>query len=137
LNIIFDAMFGGGWVSYLRSFFLTHKEPRPRLVHIYDIFAQDVKDDVWIPQLIGQDWIVISGDAGRKPPRLPELCRQKGKTHIILSSTLKQETGFVKARAVVVLWPEIVRAADAPTGTRFQMQTIDAAHERFRLVRKR
>ena len=86
MRIIFDATFGEGWVDALKSFYRTHKEPRPRLLHLYDIFDRDVKDDEWIPSLVGQDCLIITADAGRKKPRLPELCRRHKKTHIMTMS---------------------------------------------------
>lgn len=138
MKIIFDATFGEGWVDALTAFFRTHKEPRPRFQHIHDAFGRDLKDDEWISKLaVEPDCLIVSGDAGRKKPRLPEICKQYKKTHIILSSTLQMSNKFTQARAIVGLWPDIARAVDGPLGTRFQMQTIDVAHERFRLVRKR
>jgi len=137
LRIIFDATFGEGWVDALKSFYRTHKEPRPRLLHLYDIFDRDVKDDEWIPRIIGQDWLIVTADKGRKKPRLPKLCREHQRTHILFSPTLLNKVNqFQKARAIVVLWPQIERTLDESPGSRFQIQATDATHERFRLVKK-
>ena len=136
MKIIFDATFGEGWVDDLRTFFRSHKEPRPRFQHIHDVFNRDVADDVWIPKFAEIDCLVVSGDAGRRKPRLPAICKQYKKTHIILSPTLQRCNKFTQARAVIVVWPDIVRATDAAAGSRFQIQTVDGQHEHFRLVKK-
>lgn len=137
MRILFDATFGEGWVEALKSFYRTHKEPKPRLLHLYDIFDRDVKDDEWIPRIVGQDCLIITADTGRDKPRLTELCKQHKRTHIIFSPTMLNKVNqFQKARAIVVLWPDIVAAFTCPSGSRFQIQAMDINHERFRLVRK-
>jgi len=136
LKIIFDATFGEGWVDALMAFFRIYKEPRPRFQHIHDVFNRDLPDDVWIPKFAEIDCLIISGDAGRKKPRLPAICKQFNKTHIILSPTLQNSSKFNQARAIVVLWPEIVNTFSHSKGSRFQIQTTDAKHEHFRLVKK-
>jgi hypothetical protein len=137
LKLFFDATFGSGWVGYLRNFFLIHKEPRPKFVHIYDIFEPGVKDDVWIPQTIQMDCVIITADRGRAQPRLPEICKKNNKTHILLSPTMhKKATDFQRARAIIVLWPQLTKAFVSPKGSRFQIQATDSSCEHFRLEQK-
>ena len=136
MKIIFDATFGEGWVDSLTAFFRSHREPRPRFQHIHDVFDRNMSDDVWIPKFAEIDCLIISGDAGRRKPRLPAICRKYKKTHIILSPTLQMCDKFTQARAIIVLWPDIVRADDYLKGTRLQIQPTDSKHERFRLVKK-
>lgn len=136
MRIIFDATFGEGWVDALTTFFRAHKEPRPRFQHIHDAYNRGLADDVWIPKFVETDCMIISGDSGRKQPRLPAICRRHKKTHIILSPTLQMCNAFIKARAIIVLWPDIVNAYNSTQGSRFQIQPTDKKHERFRLVKK-
>lgn len=139
MRIIFDATFGEGWVESLRSFFQIHKEPRPLFLHIYHMFDRNVKDDEWIPKVVGLDCLIITCDAGRMAPRLPLLCKQYKKTHILISPTMHNKCNqFQKARAIVILWPEIERTMEHPRGSCFQIQPIpiDGIYERFRLVEK-
>ena len=136
MKIFFDATFGEPWVMALERFFYTHKDPKPLFQHIHGFSARGANDDEWFPELLRREGIVITGDRGNKKPRLPDLCKTHKKTHIILSGTLQNSTQFNKARAIVVLWPEIVKVFDCPRGSRFQMQTIDKKHEHFRLLYK-
>lgn len=136
MKIFFDATFGEPWVIALASFFSLHKEPKPLFRHIHEISPKGANDVEWLDEIFRQDCIIITGDSGRKKPRLPELCKGKNKTHIILSPTLQKSSQFNKARAIVVLWPEIADAFNCPEGSRFQIQIIDAKHERFRFVKK-
>lgn len=136
MNLIFDATFSDASVGHLRSFFQAHRVPRPVFRHINDLGARDARDDVWIPRLLQEDCIVISGDRGLHAPRLPAICREHQKTHIIISGTLQKETEFVKLRAIVLLWPNIVRAVGYPKGTRFQIHVIGEKHEHFGWTQK-
>lgn len=136
MKIFFDATFGEAWVGALTAFFRLHRQPGPLFIHIYDKFPRDVADDEWIPNVLGQDNLIISCDRGRKQPRLPELCKQHNKTHIIFSPSMHHAHKFSKARAIVVLWPKIAKTVDEPPGSRFQLQALDAERESFRLVKK-
>ena len=137
MKIIFDATFGETWVEALKSFYRLHKEPRPRLLHLYDIFNRNVKDDEWINGIAAQECVIVTADTGRKKPRLPELCKQYRKTHIIFSPTLINKVDqFQKARAIVVLWPQIADTENHPPGSRFQIQATDGTHQHFKLVKK-
>ena len=136
MRIVFDATFGEAWVDALTCFFRAHHEPRPRFQHIHDLFNRELADDEWIPKFAETECMIISGDSGRKQPRLPAVCKRYNKTHIILSATLQKCNKFTQARAIICLWPEIVHAYNQPKGTRFQIQPTDRRHESFRLVQK-
>lgn len=139
MKVIFDATFGEPWVGVLTAFFRLHKVPRPRFQHLYDLVQRDAKDDEWVPLIVGQDCLIISADTGRgSKPRLPELCKLYQKTHIILSPTMHSKAKqFQKARAIIVLWPDIMRALKAPPGSRFQIEATDSSYDHFKLVLKR
>lgn len=138
MKIIFDATFGAGWVQNLRDFFRSHEFPSPQILHLYDIFNQSEKDEVWIPKLVGEDCLIVTADLGHgKGPRLPALCKVHKRTHILLSPTMHNKvTKFEKARAIVILWHQIVDAMATEPGSRFQIKTNDATYKRFSLVAK-
>ncbi|MBN1362942.1 MAG: hypothetical protein JW993_20250 [Sedimentisphaerales bacterium] len=107
------------------------------MLHLYERFPESVKDDEWIGALGEQKHLVISGDSGRKTPRLPDLCRQHKQTHVLLSPTMHMKVNqFGKARAIIVLWPDLVKAYDSERGSRFQIQLVDKDYHSFRLVSK-
>jgi len=138
LKVLFDATFGESWVEGIRAFFRLHQEPRPRILHLYDSFPRDVKDEEWIPKLVGDDWLIIIADRGKgKAPRLPALCHQYKRTHILLSTTMHVKVNqFNKARAIILLWPKLIEAFLGTAGSCYEIQAQDANHLHFRLISK-
>jgi hypothetical protein len=139
--IIFDANFGEPWLNALSGLFSLsgQPEPKPILQHLHTLAGRDVKDDEWIQKLKPLDCIVISADTGRKPrshSSLPAICAANKKTHIILSSSVHKEKQFQKARAIIVVWLDILEAFNAPLGSRYKLQTLDAEHKHFKLSLK-
>lgn len=138
MKIVFDEMFGRRWVKAVEHLFEeTHRKPKPRLLHIFDIADPGAKDDQWVPSLGKAPCLVVTADrGGRGLPRLPEVCRRYKKTHILLSARTHDLTMFHKARAIIAIWPQIVEAWGDEGGTRFVLETT-LSGKGFRLVRAR
>lgn len=138
MRIVFYATMGENIARSLREIFQFHRNPRVLMQHVYDIFDRDVQDAEWIPGLIGTDVLIISGDRGRgAPPRLPQLCREANRTHILFSSSMhKCALQFQQIRSIVVLWPKIIEASKSPPGSRYQIQSLDGSYQYFALVKK-
>ena len=132
-TIWFDSTFGYPWVTTLVNLFLMRKDSEPFLKHIFQVSKPGEEDPEWIPKLDGDKFIVISGDKGNKKPRLPQICKKQKITHIILSSTVHHSSKFERARAIIMLWPQILRTFDAKPGSRFQ---IEKAKDYYALVAK-
>ena len=99
--------------------------------HICEKHFSGVKDEDWIPKLPDDKYhyVVISGDAGKNSIRgkkLPELCREHGVTHVILSPTLSQKPSSHKQAAITEHWSSIETLHDATPGSRFQLQYIQS-----------
>jgi len=134
--IYFDETFGHPWVTTLSNLFLMRRETQPILKHIFQIAEPGTNDSEWTNNLGHGNCIVISGDQGKKRPRLPEICQQKNITHIILSSNVHKETKFERARAIIILWPKILDTfADSP-GSRYQIQK-DSSRTSYCMVLKK
>jgi len=121
-TIWFDATFGRPWVITLENLFSMRKESEPFLRHIYAVSKPKEQDPSWISKLDENEFIIISGDRGNKKPRLPQICREKQITHIILSSTVHHSSRFERARAIIMLWPHLLETFEAPSGSRFQIE---------------
>ncbi len=68
-------------------------------------------------------WLVITCDRGKTSgPKLPQLCRAAGLTHILVSGTLHGKPQFEKARAVLVVWHDLVTADAESKGARFSLR---------------
>ena len=141
MKLVFDATFGEPWVVHLRGFFMNHSSPRPLIRHLFEIAGEEERDDiVWVPKLARLGCAVVSGDRGthsRPFERLPRICAKERVTHILLSANMHNNAGkFERARAIIVLWHEILAACRDTPGSRYQVMAIDNTYRRFALVRK-
>ena len=98
----------------------------PELKHIYDFQMSSTRDEVWVPKLANEGWIVVTADGGKggkgKGEKLPKLCHLNKITHIILSSTLHHKPVFEKTRCLIAVWNDIVRLPEEPPGSRFSLR---------------
>lgn len=134
--LFFDANISPAVVAGIRAITQIHKPPKPILQHIYELHPEGVSDDIWVPTLLNMDCLIISGDKGKKEPRLPDICRNHDKTHIIFSPAMHHNNSFQKARSIISLWPDIVgRVAKSTPGSRWQIQLV-GCNQRFALVQK-
>jgi len=141
VKLVFDATFGEPWVVHLRDFFQNHSCPRPQIRHLFEMTGEDERDDpVWIPKLAPLGCVVVSGDRGThsKPfERLPRICREQHVTHILLSAGMHDNARkFERARAIVVLWHDIVAACQDTPGSRYVIQPTNNSFTQFALVKK-
>ena len=121
-TVYFDANFGYPWVTGLSHIFMMRRDREPFLNHIYSFSKEGEDDDIWIPKLNKQEHVIVSTDKGRKKPRLPQVCKQYQITHILFSPGAHKLQKFEKARAIISLWPQIVRTFEAPLGSRYQIR---------------
>lgn len=120
-TVWFDSTFGYPWVTALVGLFLMRRDRQPFLRHIFEVSKEGEADDQWIVKINGGERIVISGDQGRTKPRLPTVCKQQHITHIILTPHVHRMQKFERARAIIVVWPQILETFTAPPGSRFQI----------------
>lgn len=135
MKIIFDENLSEYSVGHLRSFFQSHKPPRPLFAHIREYGAGGKPDDEWIPEVMRQEAILVTGDLGGSAPRLPQICRENKKTHILMSGTIRDASNFVILRAIVVLWPKICEAWQGEKGVRYFIGAYQDVHH-FTWTRK-
>ena len=104
--------------------------------HLLDKFPAGTLDDDWIPVVAEESPILITADGGSRPSKggkLPALCEAFGVTHVILSGALNQKPGFIKVRAIIDNWEDIIQTADAPPGSRFSLHMVNARRFRTKL----
>lgn len=140
-KLVFDATFGEAWVHHLCAVFRHHPRPQPTIMHLWELASEEEKDDeVWVAKLTSMGHVVISGDRGTHSvleARLPLICKEHKITHILLSDGMHHKaSGFERARAIIVLWHEIVAACDDVPGSRYQIMGTDGSFRRFALVKK-
>ncbi len=125
-TVYFDSTFGHPWVTSLSHLFMMRKVQQPHLKHIFQISTEGEEDSRWTQTLANEgDCIVVTGDQGRRgkdKPRLPQVCKNKNLTHILLSPNVHSASKFERARAIIVLWPQILQTFDSPPGSRYQIK---------------
>ncbi|MCH7547228.1 MAG: hypothetical protein IID30_12580 [Planctomycetes bacterium] len=136
MKVIFDATFGEPMVDAIRGIFAMHKAPSPKITHVHNEFGRDRSDDEWIPNLLGKNWIIISGDKGNKKSRLPQICWNERRTHIIISPTIHDSGNFDRACAFFMVWPQIVKYGKGPKGMRYTMSYTTGEKVHVHLVKK-
>ncbi len=122
MKLLFDENFGRPLVDALKGL-VAFARFRPEIQHILELQRAGAKDSEWIPKLAADGWIVLTGDRGKSAgPKLPQLCRAYGITHVLLSGSLQNSPQFDKARAVLGVWPELIDLGEAPAGTRYSLR---------------
>ncbi|WP_237228910.1 hypothetical protein [Rubinisphaera sp. JC750] len=125
-KILFDECIGRPLVTRLTDFVTYHNDGEPELCHLLDLFGPGVYDEEWIPRIASEDWTVITQDRGSKGRKkgtpLPEVCEEFGVTHILLSRRVAQFSSFLKAVAIVSVWPQIVDIANDSRKTCYRLE---------------
>lgn len=91
------------------------------LEHAVRIGFGGVHDDVWIPKIAAEGWIVITGDSGRqsKPGKgkLPLVCKEWRVTFAACSPSIVNYDSSRKLRLLLDVWDNLVALKDAPRGS--------------------
>lgn len=114
MRVLFDNTFGPPMTEWLaKTVQQWHKGPPVQLLHKRARFPGDTPDDIWIPQLEGEDWIVVSSDMSRHGhPKLNQVCRDCKKSLFEFSGALSSAGTFEWIRALMHLWPIMLVTAD-------------------------
>jgi hypothetical protein len=139
LIVYFDSTFGYPLIQALKGVVWYYRPIMPALqvLHIYDRFPNDVKDEEWINAIKGSGDIIVSCDLGHgKGKKLPVICKATNTTLVLFSSALHEAKQFHKIRAIISEWPNIVSTFKYPMGARFQVMPVGVNCERFRWEEK-
>ena len=128
MKLLFDENFGRPLVEALKQL-LSFTREAVEVRHIIELRHGGRADNEWVPEVAGEDWLVLTCDRGKRAgPKLPQLCRDARVTHVLISGSLHNSPQFEKARAVLVVWPALVAAAAATAGTRFSLRYSHSRH---------
>ena len=135
-KLMFDENVGRELIHALAELAQFH-DPPPQVSHIIDFVGQEgEEDDIWIPRLAGEGWLLVSADQGHSGgPKFPRLCRTWKITQIVIKGKLHHAKQFEKARAVLAVWPDLLEAANSPPGTEFALHYTHGQRS-FVLARK-
>ena len=124
MKLLFDENIGKPLAQAIGQI-LRFDNSRHEVRHILDLTNKlAVPDEQWVPTIADGDWMVITADRGRQGPGrpLPRICKELSVTHVVISGTLHNSRQFEKARAIIALWPEFIRAFDGPKGVEYRLQ---------------
>ncbi len=141
IRLLFDENFGKplvGEIERLLSF--AEPEEQAEVKHVLDfqsqigLESQGIWDDVWIPQIVKEGWIVIAADRGKKGlkkgQKLPRLCVQYGVTHFLIGPAVHRRKRFCKLLTVLSVWHELLALArESPRGSRFMIEPSGSSRE--------
>ena len=128
MKLLFDENFGLPLVKALKQVIAFAREA-VEVRHIRELRHGGKADADWVPEVRLGGWLVMSSDRGRSAgPKLPQLCRTYGITHVLVSGSLHNSPQFEKARAVLVVWPALLNAAAGNTGSRFSLRYSHSLH---------
>lgn len=102
---------------------LQWDSPPPVIEHLLKFFQAGEKDNVWIPRIAQEEWIILTADRGRKgKAKLPGICVAYKVTHILMSGSVMKLKQSQKANAIISIWDKIKECNNAPKGSRFIMK---------------
>jgi hypothetical protein len=127
-KLLFDENFGRPIVRVLASAVELLKADKPTISHFFELFNSGTEDDVWIPKVAEDGWIVVSADRAKRAggPKLPLLCEQYSVPLVLLSGRLHTSSSFDKLRAVLAVWPALCAIADGPRSCRHSLRCLDS-----------
>jgi hypothetical protein len=135
LKILFDENFGEPLVTALAEIIGSFHDEPCKVRHIFQVIPAGGKDDVWIPKIAKDGWIVISADRGKEggSVKLPDICWRNKVTHFIASKSICNAKRFERLRVIITAWPTILIEARKPAGTRFSLR-YDGHNRRVAVV---
>lgn len=95
--------------------------------HLMEYVKSGTRDSVWVPQRASEGWILITADSARKAKglgrenNLARLCRQHRITHVVLGPSIHRMKQFDKMRAILTVWDDLKKVAEASPGSRFML----------------
>lgn len=121
LKFLFDECVGKPVMDLLRKSIIALSVDEPEFAHVLDFQKQGEFDDVWIPRIAQDDWIVVTSDRGRRGKKngkkLPLVCKQHQVTHVALSGTIDQMNSLDKMAIILAVWDDMKKLAAAPKGS--------------------
>jgi len=139
LNLLFDENFGPPMVRALGTLICKYREKAPKVgggpepevesdgptvQSLVELYGSGVLDEEWVPRFASGRWSVISTDRAKRcgGQKLPALLALHGVTHALVSGKLHDAGQFEKARAIFVVWEQLLELRDAPSGSRFSLR---------------
>jgi hypothetical protein len=123
-KLLLDECVGKSIAHAMRDLIALSDEDA-EIAHILDFQSQGVTDEVWIPRIAKENWIVLTGDRAKqssKGGKLPILCKAFLVTHVMLSAAIHQMKSLDKERMILHVWHDLKKLVDAPKGSGYSLR---------------
>lgn len=111
-----------------------HKGPSCEVVHKLERFPNNTADDIWVPKLTEENWVVVSADLSHKGyPKLHLACRDCNKHLIEMNPGLSIGGTFEWIRAILHIWPDLLEISKSNPAQRHRLSYASAAKSHFKL----
>lgn len=125
MRLLVDENISKPAIIALRNLIETTRE-KAEIQHLLETSRMGILDAEWLPKFQSQSepWLVLTADLGKRSggKRLPDICRELGIRHVLISGKLHQKKQFDKMRAILTVWPNLKAAFNSKPGSRFKLQ---------------
>lgn len=140
LRLLFDECIGWPVVDQLANL-VAFDSAEYELEHAIRLGFGGVKDEIWIPQIADDGWLIITGDDGKRRKagsgeKLPVVCRQCGVTYAVLSRSVRKLHSFQKVRVLLAVWESLASMREAPRGSGFSIRPASENSWKLALTRE-
>jgi hypothetical protein len=131
-KLLFDECVGHPLVTQLANL-IGVDEQEVELSHVLWKGFGGENDDVWIPKIASEGWVIITGDEGKQSKRakgekLPIVCSAYRVTYVSFSRAVVHFNTFEKTRTILNHWKELLVLKDAPRGSGYQIRLNNSGH---------
>lgn len=136
-KLLFDECVGAPLVVHMRG--VIGLPTDIVLAHVIPMGFGSMNDDVWIPKIATDGWLVVTNDRGSrkkagKGEKLPIVCAAYRVSYVALSPTVGDYNSLDKYRVIMEMWDSLVACTQAPRGTAFTLKrTSDKWHHVIQL----
>ncbi len=126
LSVLVDECIAPRCVEAMNGVLKLSKFP-PKIMPLIEFTNQyGVKDKDWIPQAAKQGFTVISTDLGnrKRGDKLPEICRQFGVKHVLISQKIHHRGSLAMALASLGTWENIGEACTNCDSSGFKLRLV-------------
>lgn len=123
MKLYFDECCSRKLAKEIKAFYATD-HPDLETCHVLDFYDCATAESTWLQPLHDdRAWIAITNDHGRNPKKekFHAVCKALGITYIVLTPRLINAGYAEHYKALIAVWPQILKLHMLPPGTRARL----------------